>query len=107
CGKPWSVSDTVDLGIANDCKCTRCEQTTQIAIALFADATESWLASARALLRHQPNPGREVSPGSECPRLGNASNKRGGESRADTGNLIKSSARLAGSVPDPDHAVEF
>jgi hypothetical protein len=37
----------VDLGIANDCECPRCEQATQIAIALFADAPEPWLACAR------------------------------------------------------------
>src|SRR6516225_4387859 len=36
----------------------------------------------------------------------NAGDKRGGESRADTGNLIKSSACLAGPMPSPDHAVE-
>src|SRR5262249_22294476 len=28
CGEPRSVSDTVDLGITNDCECTRCEQAT-------------------------------------------------------------------------------
>src|SRR6516225_1443683 len=37
----------------------------------------------------------------------NAGDKRGGESRADTGNLIKSSACLAGPMPSPDHAVEL
>ena len=28
CGEPRSVSDTMDLGITNDCECTRCEQAT-------------------------------------------------------------------------------
>ena len=41
------------------------------------------------------------------PRPGNAGDKSGGESRADTGNLIKSSACLAGPMPSPDHAVEL
>jgi hypothetical protein len=41
-GEPRSLSDTVDLGIANDF-----ERPTQIAIALFADAPEPWLACAR------------------------------------------------------------
>src|SRR5262249_50091707 len=46
----------------------------------------------------KPRPDRNVL-GSAMP-----GDKRGGEGRADTGNLIKASARLAGSVPGPEKA---
>src|ERR1700692_3419111 len=42
------------------------EQAAQIAIALFADTAKLVLTPARVLLRHEPDPGREVSPRSEC-----------------------------------------
>ena len=52
----------MDLGIADDSERTGHEQTTQIAIALFADTTEPVLAAAGVLFRHQPDPGREITP---------------------------------------------
>jgi len=36
------------------------EQAAQVAIALFADTAEPILAPARVLLRHEPDPGRQV-----------------------------------------------
>ena len=50
----------MDLGIADDGECAGSEQAAQIAIALFADTAELFLAPARVLLRHEPDPGREV-----------------------------------------------
>ena len=52
----------IDLGIANDSKRACRGQVTQITVTLLADAAEPVLASTRMLLRHQSNPGREVSP---------------------------------------------
>ena len=51
---------TVDLGITDDGERASREQAAQIAIALFADTAEPVLAPARVLLRHHPDPGREV-----------------------------------------------
>src|SRR3982074_577074 len=48
------------------------EPTAQIAIAVLADTAELVPASARALLRHEPDPGREIPPGSESLRISDA-----------------------------------
>jgi hypothetical protein len=42
-------------------QCAACKQAAQIAVASFANAAELFLAAARVLLWHQPNPGWEVS----------------------------------------------
>ena len=55
------MAGAMDLGIADDGECTRHEQAAQVAVTLFADAAEPLLAPARVLLRHEPNPGREVA----------------------------------------------
>src|SRR2546429_8998639 len=60
CGKPGPMFGAMDLGIADDGERTRGEQAAQIAIALFADTAELVLAPARVLLRHKPDPGREI-----------------------------------------------
>ena len=62
CREPGPMRGAVDLGISDDGKRARCEQAAQIAIALLADAAEPVLAPTRMLLRHQPDPGREVPP---------------------------------------------
>ena len=38
------------------------EKAAQVAITLLADAAELVFAAARVLLRHEPNPGREIPP---------------------------------------------
>jgi hypothetical protein len=45
------------LGIADHGECTGGEQAAQIAIALLADTAKLVAAPARALLRHEPDPG--------------------------------------------------
>ena len=50
----------MDLGIADDGQRARREQAAQIAVSLFADTAELVLAPARVLLRHEPDPGREI-----------------------------------------------
>ena len=52
---------TMDFGIADDGERTGREQAAQIAITSFADIAEPVLATARVLLRYEPDPGREVS----------------------------------------------
>src|SRR5688572_28096347 len=61
CCEPRPVLGAVDLGIADHRERAGHEQAAQIAIALFADTTEPVLATARALLWYQPDPGREVA----------------------------------------------
>src|SRR5271169_1626128 len=65
CGEPWPILGAVDLGIADDGKRASHEQAAQITVTLFADTTEPVLASTRVLLRHQPDPGREIASRSE------------------------------------------
>src|ERR1044072_9191984 len=60
--KPVPMPGAMDLGIADDSECSSREQTAQIAIPSLADIAEPFLAAARVLLRHEPNPGREVPP---------------------------------------------
>ena len=50
----------MNLGVTNDSERAGHEQAAQIAVTLFAYIAEPVLASTRVLLRHEPNPGREV-----------------------------------------------
>src|SRR4029077_5683390 len=97
----------MDLGITDDRGAPSREQAAQIAIALLADTAEPVLAAARVLLRHEPDPGREVPPRSEGLRVCNTGDQSGGQRRADAGYLIEPSARLIGSVPGHDLAVKL
>src|SRR5215510_3927074 len=97
----------MDLGISDDGKSAGREQAAQIAIAMFADAAELVLAAARVLLRHEPDPRREVSPGSESLRVSDAGDESGGQSRANAWNLIEALTHLVGSVPGHDPAVKL
>src|SRR5262245_21465485 len=97
----------MDLGITDDGKRTDREQAAQIAIALFADAAELVLAAARVLLRHEPDPRREVTSRSEGLRVSDAGNESGGLRRANAGNLIEALTHLVGSVPSHDPAVKL
>src|SRR5215471_2139123 len=81
--------------------------TAQIAIALFADTAEPVLAAARVLLRHKPDPGREVPSRSESPRISDAGDQSGGQRRTDAGYLIEPLTRLVGSVPGHDLAIKL
>ena len=97
----------MDLGITDDRECASREQAAQIAIALLADTAEPVLAAARVLLRHQPDPGREVPSRSESLRICNAGDQSGGQRRTDAGYLIEPFARLIGSVPGHDLAIKL
>ena len=81
----------VDFGIADDGERSGHEQATEIAVTLLADMAEPVLASARMLLRHQPNPGRES----------------GGQCWTDAGDIVEPFAHLTGPVPSPDHTIEL
>src|SRR5262245_8312714 len=58
--EPRPVPGAMDLGIADHRQGAGRKQATQIAIALFADTAELVPAPTRVLLRHEPDPGREV-----------------------------------------------
>src|SRR6266581_8138818 len=51
--EPGPMLGAVDLGVADDGQCTGYEQAAQIAIALFTNAAEPGLTSARVLLRNE------------------------------------------------------
>src|SRR5450759_65561 len=61
CREPRPMLGAVDLGIADDAERAGHEQAAQIAVTLLADTAEPVLAPARVLLRHEPDPGREVA----------------------------------------------
>src|SRR6266480_4290514 len=96
----------MDFGIANHCQRAGREQAAQIAIALLADTAEPVLAPARVLLRHEPDPRREIPTRSESLRISNAGDQSGGQRRTNARDLIEPLARLIGSVPGHDLAVE-
>src|SRR6516225_5955793 len=96
----------VDLGITDDGECASHEQAAQIAVTLFADAAKPVLSPARALLGHQPNPGREVATRPEALGVGHTRNQRGGQQRTDAGDAVKALARWIGAMPSHDHSVK-
>src|SRR5215469_17478436 len=97
----------MELGITDHGQRPGREQASQIPIASLTDVAKLFLAPARALLGHEPDPSREVSPRSESPRITDAGNQSRGQCRADARDLIEPLARLAGSVPGHGQAVEF
>src|SRR5262249_22242621 len=106
CRKPGPMFGAMDLGIADHRQRASGEQAAQIAITLFADTAELVLAPARVLLRHEPDPGRKIPPGSESLRISDAGDQSGGQRRTDARDLIQPLARLARSVPGHDLAIE-
>src|SRR5712672_2681308 len=97
----------VDLGIADDSECSGHEQAAQIAVTLFTDAAEPVLASTRVRLGNESKPDREVTSRSEGPGVSNARDQGGRQHRTDPGNVMKTLARLVGTVPGHDHPIEL
>src|SRR6476646_5985629 len=58
--EPRPMCGAMNLGVTDDSERAGHEQAAQIAVTLFAYIAEPVLASTRVLLRHEPNPGREV-----------------------------------------------
>src|SRR5215467_9895125 len=96
----------MELRIADYGKSTGGEQAAQIAVSLLADAAELVLATARVLLWHEPDPGREIPSPSKRLGIPNARHQRSCKCRADTRDGIKSLAGLVRSVPCHDAAIE-
>src|SRR5215813_6576435 len=97
----------MEFGVADHGQRPGREQATQISVASFADVAELFLATARVLLGYEPDPSREVPPRSESPRITDAGNQSRGQRRTDAGDLIEPLARLVGSMPGHDQAVEL
>src|SRR5262245_30183357 len=96
----------MELRIADHGERAGGEQAAQIAIALFADVAEPVLASARVLLWHEPDPGREIPSRSKRLGITNARDQSSRKGRADTRDGVKSLAGLVRSVPCHDAAIE-
>src|SRR5262249_58937700 len=88
-GEPGTMASAMDLGVADPRKGASREQAAQIAVALFADPAKLVLAPARVLLRHQPDPGREVPSGSEGLGIRNTRDKCCCQRRADTRDRVQ------------------
>src|SRR5262245_51203451 len=97
----------VGLGIADDRERAGHKQAAEITITLFADTAEPVLAPARMLLRHQANPGGEVTARSESPWVSDIRHQSGCQQWTDTGNVVKPPARFIRPVPGHDHPIEF
>jgi len=91
--EPGSMRCAVDLGIADHGERASREQAAQIAIALFADTAKLVFTPARVLLRHEPNPGREIPSRSEGSWVSNAGDQRCGQRWADARDRVQSLAR--------------
>jgi hypothetical protein len=87
------MARAMDLGIADHGERAGRKQAAQIAIALLADTAKLVLAPARVLLRHEPNPGREVPSRSEGVGIGNARDQRCCQSRPDARDSVQPFAR--------------
>src|SRR5271168_687444 len=92
--KPGSMLGATEFRVADHRERTGREQAAQIAIALLADAAKLFFTPARVLLRYRPNPGREVTPRSECLWISNARDQSGGQRRTDAGDLVEPLAGL-------------
>src|SRR5262249_37324073 len=101
------MPSAMEFGIADHGQRAGGEQAAQISVASFADVAELFLATARVLLGPEPDPRREVPPRSEGPRITDAGNQGRGQRRTDAGDLIEPLARLIGSVPGHDPAIEL
>jgi hypothetical protein len=62
CPEPGPTLGAMDLGVAENGDRTGHKQAAQIAITLLADTATSVLGPAGVLLRHDPDPGREIPP---------------------------------------------
>jgi len=93
--KPRPMPCAMDLGIADHRESASREQAAQIAITLFADTAKLVLAPARVLLRHEPNPGREIPTRSEGLGIGNARDQSCGQRRPDARDRVQPFARRA------------
>src|ERR1700751_4992827 len=94
-GSDRPMPGAVDFGIADHCERASREEAAQIAIALLADIAKLVLTPARVLLRHEPNPGREIPSRSEGSWLSNAGDQCCGQRRTDARDRIQP---LAGRV---------
>src|SRR6516162_5731865 len=79
----------MDLGIADHGERASREQAAQIAIALLADAAKLVFTPARVLLRHKPNPGREVPSRSEGLGISDTCDQRCCQRRTDARDRIQ------------------
>src|SRR5580704_12339301 len=87
-GSALRAVGAMDLGIADNGECAGNEQAAQIAIASFADTAEPVFTSARVLLWHDADPGREVTSRSEGSRVGNSSDHSRGQCRTDARYIV-------------------
>src|ERR1035441_5335150 len=65
------------------------QNASQIAIASFRDRPELLFAAGRILARHQPDPGREVTPRSENLRIRDGRRDRGGSDKTNSGDALE------------------
>lgn len=71
----------------------------QVAVSHLRDAAPAFLAAGRVLLGYQPEPGRELSPGTECLSVANRGDQRGGGDEADAGDGLQPPARGIRAMP--------
>jgi hypothetical protein len=95
-GDPYSCEPN-SLGaalsrVANDGHGTGDKEPSQIAIALFGDAAEPFLATGRVLLGHQTDSGRKIAPGAERLPVADLGNQGRGCNRANARDLLEPSA---------------
>jgi len=78
----------------------------QVAVAAFADAETTLLASGAVLAKDQAQPGRQMTPRAEHPRLGHGRGEGGGDHRADAGHRGQRAAGRVGARHRDQPSVE-
>src|SRR5262249_56359851 len=68
-GEPGPMPGAVEFGIADHRQRPGREEATQISVTSFTDVAELFLAAARVLLGHQPDPSPDAPPRPEGPWL--------------------------------------
>src|SRR5258707_14288934 len=92
--RPRPMLGTVELRITDHGERAGCEQAAQITIALFADAAELVFAPTRVLLRHQPDPDREITSRSKRLGIGNACDQNSRQRRTNARDRVEPLACL-------------
>ena len=104
--EPWSPG-SVPLRVSNDSQRSHDQHLSQVAIALLRDPSQSLLAAAGVLSRHEPDPSRQVPARLECPWIGNRRHERAGQYRTHARYLHQSTADIGGASAGSDPAVQL
>ncbi|MGC2222285.1 MAG: hypothetical protein WA624_07930 [Methylocella sp.] len=83
------------------------QQPADIAVSSLADAPQTFFAAARPLLRHEAEPGRELSTGFELLRISDGRDYRACRNRSKARDTLQAAACLVGPMPCQQFYFDF